>query len=409
MHKLLSSVLLLPLLALSCQKEQPVVPGVDTTPVVTPDADSTNSPDIPLCDSVFFYEQCLYRPNQYGSRNWRIPAITTLPDGTLLVVNDRRKYNEGDLPEDIDIVCRRSTDNGRTWSDTSFVIRGTGYKHGYGDPALVVCPNGDVLCAFCGLNGFWQSTEANPQHIYVCRSTDGGLTWQEPVNIQPLIWGSQAIHPAGRNYKGGFIASGNGLVLRRGPHRGRILFVTALCRLTENVPDNYVVYSDDNGHSWQVSQCAFLGGDEAKVVELVDGRILMSVRQSGARGYNISSDGGVTWGTQGTWPEMTTNACNGDMLRLSAVDEGGERNILLHSIPNSMNRENVSVFVSYDEGQTWQDPVTLCAGKSVYSSLTLQRDGTIGAYIEKNPNGACQLWYQNFTYAWLLSEKGKEE
>lgn len=393
---LLAVLAVLPVLA--CTKpEEPVDPIQDT--VV--------KPEIPLCDSVFFYEQRLYAPGEYGSANWRIPAICTLPDGTLLVVNDRRKNNEGDLPQDIDIVCRRSTDNGRTWSEPYYVIEGRGYKRGYGDPALVVCANGDVLCAFCGHNGFWQSTEADPERIFISRSTDGGVTWQEPADITSLVWGSQAIQSACRNYKGAFIASGNGLRLKRGDHAGRILFVAALCRKSENVPDNYVVYSDDNGYTWQVSDCAYLGGDEAKVMELVDGRVLMSIRQNGARGYNISTSAGEHWGTQGTWPEMTTNACNGDLLRLSATDEGGERDILLHSIPNSMNRENVSLFVSYDEGRTWQDPVSLCPGLSVYSSLTLQRDGTIGAYIEKNTSRGCELWYQNFTYAWLLEQQRK--
>lgn len=388
---------LMPMMA--CTKpEEPVVPGGTDTVVVT---------QIPLNDSVFFYEQRLFAPGEYGSRNYRIPAICTLDDGTLLVVNDRRKYNEGDLPQDIDIVCRRSSDNGRTWSEPEYVIQGRGYKKGYGDPALVVCENGDVLCAFCGWNGFWQSTEADPEKIFISRSADGGQTWQEPVDITALVWGSQALNPECRTYKGAFIASGNGLRLLRGEHKGRILFVAALCRGNENVPDNYVVYSDDNGQSWQVSECAYRAGDEAKVMELSDGRVLMSIRQSGARGYNVSDDAGVHWGQQGRWNEMTTNACNGDMLRLSAVDQGGERNILLHSIPNSMEREKVSVYVSYDEGRSWQDPVLLCPGLSVYSSLTLQHDGTIGCYVEKNTAQGCELWYQNFTYAWLLTQMKK--
>lgn len=388
---------LMPMMA--CTKpEEPVVPGSEDTVVAT---------QIRLNDSVFFYEQRLFAPGEYGSRNYRIPAICTLDDGTLLVVNDRRKYNEGDLPQDIDIVCRRSTDNGRTWSEPEYVIQGRGYKKGYGDPALVVCENGDVLCAFCGWNGFWQSTESDPEKIFISRSTDGGQTWQEPVDITALVWGSQALNPECRTYKGAFIASGNGLRLLRGEHKGRILFVAALCRGNENVPDNYVVYSDDNGQSWQVSECAYRAGDEAKVMELGDGRVLMSIRQSGARGYNVSDDAGVHWGQQGRWNEMTTNACNGDMLRLSAVDQGGERNILLHSIPNSMEREKVSVYVSYDEGRSWQDPVLLCPGLSVYSSLTLQHDGTIGCYVEKNTAQGCELWYQNFTYAWLLTQMKK--
>ena len=72
-----------------CQKNQPEAP-------VTP----------PPADTIRYFEQCLFRPGDYGSTNWRIPAICCLPDGSLLITCDRRKYNETDLPEDIDIVSR---------------------------------------------------------------------------------------------------------------------------------------------------------------------------------------------------------------------------------------------------------------------------------------------------------------
>ena len=88
-------------------------------------------------------------------------------------------------------------------------------------------------------------------------------------------------------------------------------------------------------------------------MELVDGRLLLSTRQSGTRGYNISNDGGIHWGQQGHWDEMTTNACNGDMLRVMATDMGDSINLLLHSLPNSMQHENVSLFASRDEGESW--------------------------------------------------------
>ena len=129
-------------------------------------------------------------------------------------------------------------------------------------------------------------------------------------------------------------------------------------------------------------------------MELRDGTVLISVRQSGPRGCNRSSDGGETWGTQGTWPEMTVNACNGDILRLNDTT-------LLHSVPNSMNRENVSLFFSTDEGLSWHSPVALFEGPSVYSSLTLMPDGTVAAYIEQNSSGACELWLYRFNLAWL--------
>ncbi len=351
-------------------------------------------PDPPEEEPIVYYEQCLYRPGDYGSTNWRIPAICCLSDGTLLTVCDKRKYNESDLPEDIDLVVRRSLDNGRTWSEPQTLAEGTGRKHGFGDAALVECANGDVVCVFVGGNGLFQSNQSDPIRSYVCRSTHGGLTWSQPEDITAQLWGSQATNTTCRNYKASFFGSGNGLRLTRGAHKGRIMFAAAMCRKSANTLDNFVVYSDDDGHSWSVSSRAYSSGDEAKLMELTDGRILISVRQSGARGYNYSNDCGQTWGTQGRWTEMTTNACNGDILRVKATDRGDSCNMLVHSLPNSMQREDVSLFFSYDEGQSWIDPMLLFDGPSVYSSLTLMPSGGIGVFLEQNPTGACELWFK---------------
>lgn len=349
----------------------------------------------PTEDTTASFEVCLFRPGDYGSANWRIPAVLCLDDGTLLMTCDRRKYNEADLPEDIDIVSRRSTDGGHTWSEPVTIAAGTGRKQGFGDAALVQCTNGDVVCVFVGGNGLWSSTEDDPQRSYVCRSSDGGQTWSEPEEITAQLWGSRATNATCRNYKGSFFGSGNGLRLTRGNKAGRIMFAAAMVRRTgNNILDNFVVYSDDNGHTWSVSGRAYSGGDEAKLMELVDGTILISVRQSGARGYNRSSDCGQTWGTQGRWNDLTANACNGDILRVTAIDCGDSSNLLLHSLPHSMNRENVSLFASHDEGQSWQHTMTLFEGPSVYSSLTRLPKGGIGVMLEQNPDGACEIWYK---------------
>ena len=197
-----------------------------------------------------------------------------------------------------------------------------------------------------------------------------------------------------RNYKASFFGSGNALRLKQGPHKGRILVAAAMCRKSMQKLDNFVVYSDDNGHTWQVSDRAFSGGDEAKLVELNDGTVLISVRQSGSRGCNRSSDGGQTWGTQSTWPEMATNACNGDIIRIDDTT-------LIHSLPNSMSRENVSIFTSNDEGLTWHSPKLLVEGPSVYSSLTRLVDGTIGCFVEVGPDTNCALCYYRFNLTYL--------
>ena len=381
---LLFTFYLLPLMLLvSCHKDPANV--VDTTSDTTPD---------PLVDTAFFYQRRLYAPGDYGSTNYRIPAIICLEDGSLLAVNDKRKYNEGDLPQDIDILCRRSTDRGRTWSEPVTIAQGTGVGHGYGDPALVTSYNGDVLCVFAGGNGYFASTATNPISVYVSRSTDGGRSWTSPANITSVLWGDASLG----NYEAAVVASGNGLRLAEGNHAGRLLFAAAVRRTNSTVSDNYVIYSDDNGRTWHRSEMAFEGGDEAKLIQLADGRILISVRRSGARGYNTSADDGETWGTQGTWPEMTVNACNGELLRLDDTT-------ILHSITNSMQRENVSIFFSNDEGASWHSPVSLFQGPSVYSSMTLLNDGTIGAYVELNPDGPCELWYMNFNRKWLQSRQ----
>lgn len=360
-----------------------------------------------MAQKPFFSEQRLYAPGDEGSSNWRIPALLALSDGSLLVANDRRKHNEGDLPEDIDVVCRRSVDGGNTWGTMIYVAEGEGKGRGFGDPALVQCDGGDVLCLYAGGNGYFASSEEKPIRVYMSRSKDGGMTWEERQDLTKMLWGSESQRPECRNYRGAFAASGNGMVLKKGPHKGRVLFAVAMCRVDSWASDNFIVYSDDCGESWTVSELAFSEGDEAKLLELESGDILLSVRRSGERGWNLSKDGGETWGTQGLWPEMKVNACNGDMLRLPKEVTGESVDILLHSVPNSMERRDVSLFVSYDEGKSWTDVVRLAEGPSVYSSLTLLHDGSIGAYVEKNPDGACELWFQHFNWQWIRSHKQK--
>jgi sialidase-1 len=72
-------------------------------------------------EEPFIESQRLYAMGE-GSQFWRIPALLCLDDGTLLAVNDRRKYDYRDLPKDIDIVYRRSTDNGKTWTEPQTLI-----------------------------------------------------------------------------------------------------------------------------------------------------------------------------------------------------------------------------------------------------------------------------------------------
>ena len=77
-----------------------------------------------------FTRTVVYRQGDYGSKFYRIPAIITAKDGSLVIFTDKRKENETDLPEDIDIFCNYSTDGGLTWSEPCTIARGFGYMEG---------------------------------------------------------------------------------------------------------------------------------------------------------------------------------------------------------------------------------------------------------------------------------------
>ena len=351
-------------------------------------------------DSLFTRTE-LYHPGDYGSMNYRIPGVITAKDGSIVVVTDKRKFNEGDLPQDIDIVCNRSTDGGLTWSEPYTIAQGTGVNHGFGDCALAWSNDDNGLIAvFVGGPGLWNSTPSNPIRSYKSYSYDNGQTWTEPEDITHFIFGDDCIIPEHQAWRASFFGSGNGLRTST----GRIMFVAAIREGSAQSLNNYAVYSDDNGLTWQVSGRASTGGDEAKVTELVDGRILMSIRHGGKRWYNISEDGGETWQPNtSTWNDITAPACNGDIIRYTSVNQGHNKNRLLHSVPKGSQRSNVTVYVSYDEGETWPVKKTIVPYSSAYSSLCVLPDGTIGLYVEEEPNGTSgySTVFYNFSLEWL--------
>lgn len=349
----------------------------------------------------------LLRPGDYDSKNYRIPAVITARDGSIVAVTDKRKYNNGDLPEDIDIVCNVSADGGHTWTEPYTIVHGTGYKQGFGDCALSLTNEDDeIIAAYVGGPGFWGSTSADPLRMYISRSKDNGRTWGEPEDVTHFVYGYECQDPVRKEWLGGFFGSGSGLLTST----GRIMFVIAMREMDDKeVVCNHLVYSDDNGETWQVSERASVGGDEAKVTELVDGRILMSIRHGGYRWYNISEDGGITWqATTSEWTDIVAPACNGDLTRYSSVNKGGDKNRLLHSVPAGDTRKNVTVYVSYDEGETWPTSRCVVPYNSAYSSLCILPDYTIGLYVEEsyeNEGDYCTVFY-NFSLDWLT--KGED-
>lgn len=339
------------------------------------------------------YRSLVFNRGDYGSQFYRIPAIATLPDGTLVSVADKRINTLQDLPGEIDVVCRRSTDNGRTWSDYITVAEHDSLG-GYGDPALVRDRRtGDLLVISLHGQGLWNKT---PGNISVSRSRDNGLTWEAPVDINPQIL---TLDPEGKQpikCNAAFASSGAALQLKN----GRIMFVLVTRQEGVERFPCYAIYSDDSGRTWKVSKTpATLDGDESKVVQLPDGTLLMSIRNrwSGPRRFSISHDNGETWQVQ---PDSYTNlhdvACNGDIMTL----KHNGKDYLLQSLPGGPWRDNITIYASEDGGHTWPHSYLVSPGPGAYSAMTRLADGSIGILteegihsVDKTHQGGYRIWF----------------
>lgn len=341
---------------------------------------------------IYKVQSAPFQPYDLGSHYWRIPAMVVLhhqqgenasKNGRVVTMADNRFNHNGDLPQHIDVYERHSDDNGATWSTHKMVV-GTeadhalvGGNHGFGDVSLVECASGKIVAIMVGGPGYFGSTPSNPIVPTIITSTDGGDTWSTPRTLTDELYNTTYTEGA---VQGSFAGSGRGLMLQRQKDEqlnGRIMFAMSH-RFANNNIQEYIIYSDDEGATWKFStQSAYSGGDESKLVELADGTVMISVRQGGQRGYNKSTDGGVTWGTQAKWADISGCACNGDILYVN-------KHVMLHSYPNNGSRKNLTIKASFDDGKSWSNPYVVCAPGASYSTMDVTKDGDIAIFYEDN-------------------------
>ena len=117
---------------------------------------------------------------------YRIPAIATAPNGDLVAAIDERVQNCKDLNanNDINIVIRRSADNGKTWSGIEKVVDFPLGKSA-SDPSMIV----DELTKeiFLFYNFMDLDNEKNVFYLHYVKSGDNGKTWSQPVDITSQI------------------------------------------------------------------------------------------------------------------------------------------------------------------------------------------------------------------------------
>ena len=340
----------------------------------------------------------VYRPGDYDSKFYRIPAIVSAKDGSIVTVADKRIEHNGDLPAKIDVVSRRSTDGGKTWSDYVTVARHDEVA-GCGDPALVVDErNGHIIAIFTHGKGLWQSEL--PQ-ICVARSTDNGISWSKMTNISPQIITDDPAGPQPIKGNSVFASSGRATQLAN----GRIVF--ALVVREDGNPNFkvYAIYSDDSGNTWKVSKNpATCDGDESKTVQLADGTVIMSIRNrfGTLRKFSYSHDDCETWSDPVPVEDLPDPKCNGDIIRYNLNGE----DLLLHSLPGDPNgRNNIAIYVSKDNGKTWPVKKTVATTPGAYSSMTILPDGSIGILTEESTNNhySYSIWFTKLPLATVLA------
>lgn len=369
---------------------------------------------------------------------YRIPALATTKDGTLIAMADYRHSGTDIGVTDkgrIDLHYRMSYDNGNTWGEVKTLINGQGADSpdfmnvGFGDPCIVADRESDrVLVMSCAGNvSFQNGTRTNHQNIARFYSEDGGETWSAPEDIAESIYAQ-------------FDASGYGPVRSMFVASGRImqsritkvgdyyrLYCAVLVRDRWAKHMNYVLYSDDFGGSWKVlgdinKPAVYNTADEPKVEELPNGAILLSSRYNGGRYYNIFVYSDVASGT-GFWDdaafsgasnggvESKDNSTNGEVMLIpvTRVEDGEEIYILLQSVPLGPNRKNVGIYYKElaDEmvdylspsliARNWDGVKQVTTLNSAYSTMSWQKDNRLGFLYEEETHGASNLAYGGYT------------
>lgn len=355
-----------------------------------------------------FSEQTLAVGGTGGYANYRIPALTTTNDGTILASYDGRPFHAGDAPQPNSILQQVSRDNGATWEPATVVAAGYGTnsspdKYGFSDPSYVVDRETGTIFNFHvksydqGFGG--SATGIDPTnrqilHAAVSVSEDGGQTWEGRVITEG------AKDPS---WAGIFAASGEGIQLRYGEHAGRL--VQQFTARTGGTYKAYSVYSDDHGATWAHGEAFGTGMDENKSVELSDGRVMMNSRDSAGSKYRkiaYSTDGGHTYGPVTLDRQLPDPTNNGSVSRLypDAPEGSAEAKMLLFSNSNSTTgRENVTVRLSCDDGATWPGFRVVNPGSGAYSTLSPIGDGRFGLLYETQ--GMNAISFASFDQEWL--------
>jgi sialidase-1 len=349
----------------------------------------------------------LFEAGRQGYFTYRIASMVATREGTLLAFAAARRGQGGDW-DPINIVMRRSTDAGRTWS-----------------PLSVVVADGDQPCDNATPITDYRTGEVHLLYqidyarCYYTKSTDDGATWAAPVEITATLAAFKAGYPwvvlapgpgHGIQMTNGRLVvpfwlsdGGSNPTAKRRPHRPSIVVA---------------VYSDDHGRTWRAGEVAVPDNDitvipnETAVIQLADGRVLFNSRNESMnyrRLITTSADGATGWSQPYFHDAFFEPICFASMVRHSQ-QPAQSRNRILFCNPDSRHdpwvaakpstprsarnrhRTNLTLRMSYDEGLTWPVAKVIDPGIAGYSDLAVTPDGAIHVLYE---GGTISGWENN--------------
>jgi sialidase-1 len=331
-------------------------------------------------------EVTVFKAGEDGYHTYRIPAIVRAKNGDLLAFAEGRKNGPGDHG-DIDLVLKRSSDGGKTWSAMQLV------QDEWEDPTARVwignpTPVVDLLDPKHP-GRIWLVFTRSNERVFVTSSDDNGTTWSARRDITPTAgkpdWSWYAVGPV------------HAIQLVRGKHAGRLV-IPCDHRIGDRKAarwGSHLVYSDDHGATWKLGAAdthapeSPLHPNECVAVELVDGRVYVNARnQEGSdpakRAVAYSSDGGQSFDARFVAePQIASPVVQNSLIRFSATDQGDGRDLLVHCGPGDPKaRRDLTILTSRDEGKTWGQKTVVHPGPAAYCDLVKLDATHLGVLFE---------------------------
>jgi sialidase-1 len=341
-----------------------------------------------------------------GHKSYRIPAIIRAPGGDLLAFCEGRVHDAADFG-DINMVMKRSADQGVTWGAIQTVVDYESLQAG--NPAPVVdltdpaFPQGRIFLFYnTGNNHESEVRKGNGiREVWYKTSTDGGFTWSEPVNIttqthRPNQPQANPLYSFSEDWRSYANTPGHAVQFESGKYKGRI-FVAAnhsagnpQLQFTDYHAHGF--YTDDHGKTFHLSENITLpGSNEAMATVLSNDRLMMNMRNQRGdvreRFVAISSNGGAIWDTTYFDKNLPDPVCQGSILTI-----GKRKNILAFCNPaDTLHRNNLTLRISFDDGKTWRknleidkSPPGQEMSHAAYSDLVEIGKNAIGILYERN-------------------------